>query len=297
MKKKFEVPYNFDESLIAFYGKYAAFINYLYLPPFKEDSTNTRTIFETNKKGHCYMPQTRQEYEMHLSKIVGAGLRFVVLWQEPNHIISTEMLNYYRKIGTSGFIVANDKNAKIIKNYSSNLLVIGSLVQHICANVTKRDFTDYDYVVLYYPFNRALDALKELAFMKEKIVLMPNTLCHVDCSSTLHWFPNKEHTFVQKRDCMILNGTANSLDYCGFISPKHLCHFDNFVGGYKLQGREYSTDLLKYICKIYFNRESPNLLLDGLLGGELSNILKKRLDSIPEDQYYNIKSEVLKEKL
>ena len=103
-----------------------------------------------------------------------------------------------------------------------------------------RDFSLYDFVLLYYPFNRRLDALKALAPMKEKLILMPNTLCHVDCPSMQYWFPD----------------------------PKHPSLFDDWVGGYKLQGREYTTDLIMYICSIYFNREPADELLNALLGGK-----------------------------
>lgn len=46
----FEVPYNFDEALIPFYKKHASCINFLYLPPYKEDLDNTRTSIQTNIK-------------------------------------------------------------------------------------------------------------------------------------------------------------------------------------------------------------------------------------------------------
>ena len=52
------------------------------------DSINTRTSIETHRKGSCYMPRTREEYEEHLNNIVKAGLKFVILWQDPNLSIS-----------------------------------------------------------------------------------------------------------------------------------------------------------------------------------------------------------------
>lgn len=76
---RFEVPYNFDEALIPFYRKYTSLINYLYLPPFKDDLENTRTSIQTGSVGHCYMPETRFEYEKHLLGIHDSGLRYVVL--------------------------------------------------------------------------------------------------------------------------------------------------------------------------------------------------------------------------
>lgn len=287
----FEVPYNFNKSLISFYKKHSSFINFLFLPPYKEDSTNTRTYIETKKKGHCYMPQSRDEYEHHLLQIKASGLKFVVLWQIRDSIISQESLIYYYNLGASGFIIGNDLNAKIIKDFNTNLLVIGSLVQRLCANISKKDLRYYDYILLYYPFNRSIDALKQLTHIKDKIILMPNTLCHIDCPSVHHWFPSKKQPFVQKRDCLALKDTEKYVKKSGFISPEHLYLFDNYVGGYKLQGREYTTDLLKHICQIYFKRKSPKNMLDAMLGNDLSLQLQDNLNSMSLEEYYNIKTQ------
>ena len=81
------------------------------------------------------MPNTREEYEYHLRRIKEAGLRFVILWQVYEHDLSIEMLDYYSGLETSGFIVANDKNAALIKQYNPQLLVICSIVQRTCYNI------------------------------------------------------------------------------------------------------------------------------------------------------------------
>ena len=295
--KKFEVPYNFNYSLISFYQKHSPFVRFLYLPPYKEDSINTRTSIETRKKGRCYMPQSREEYECHLRKIVDAGLKFVILWQVPDNVISADMLDYYSSLNTSGFIIANDKNADLIKTYNPELLVIGSLTQRICTKITNKDLQRYDQIVLYYPFNRALDALKALWQIKDKLVIMPNTFCHIECPSTHHWFPRQDRPFKQDRDCPVLTDHNNYIKKCGFISPEHLYLFDPFICGYKLQGREYTTELLKYICQIYFERKSPLELLNAMLGKEISNKLIEYSHNIPLEEYYNTKTqEIMKEK-
>lgn len=295
MTPTFEVPYNFNFSLIAFYKKFASCVNYLYIPPYKDDAPNTRTSIETKRKGLSYMPQTRSEYEEHLRLISDAGLEFVTLWQLPHGIIPHDMLDYYSRLGTSGFIIANDLNAAIIKDFSPDLTVVGSLVQRICAGVTQRDFSLYDQVVPYYPFNRALDALKRLAFMKEKIILMPNTFCSIDCPSMFHWFPNKERGFNFKRDCMSMRSrTENTYaEHCAFIPPEHLTFFDDHVGGYKLQGRESTTEIIKYVCRTYFHRRPSDELLDVFIGEEMSSILTNAWNSMTPERYYNIRTDEL----
>ena len=288
MSVLFEVPYNFTESLIPFYKRYSSLINYLFLPPYYSDSKNTRTSIETKKKGRCYMPQSREEYEYHLEKIVDAKLRFIVLWQEPGRAIDRGILDYYTGLGASGFIVADEMNAKTIKVYHPDLVVVASLVQRLCANVSKRDFRYYDHVILYYPFNRSLDALKQMKTIKDKVVLMPNTLCHVDCPSIHHWFPARP--FIQERDCLVVKDKDHYLNKCGFISPEHLYLFDNYVGGYKLQGREFSTDLLKYICQVFFERKAPYELLEGMLGREFALEYEAAFHQMSVEDYYNVET-------
>jgi len=200
-------------------------------------------------------------------------------------------MNYYCRLYASGFIIGNDKNAKIIKDYNSQLLVVGSLVQRLCANISKKDLSCYDFVILYYPFNRSLDAIKQLNPIRDKIVIMPNTLCHIDCPSIHHWFPTKKQPFNMDRDCLVLKDNMGYLKKSGFIYPQHLSLFDNYVGGYKLQGREYTTYFLKKVCKVYFERRSAKELLCSLLGNDISCKLLEELRLISPQEYYNIKTQ------
>ena len=283
----FEVPYNFDENLIKFYKKNRSYINYLYLPPYKDDSANTRTSIQTNTVGHCYMPNTREEYEYHLRRIKEAGLRFVILWQVYEHDLSIEMLDYYSGLETSGFIVANDKNAALIKQYNPQLLVICSIVQRTCYNILNKDLTNYDYVILYYTFNRALDVLKLLSNLKDKLIIMPNTLCDVNCPSVHHWFPTKDKPFDPSRDCSM---TIEHIDRCGFIFPEHLKLFDKYVGGYKLQGRELATESIKYLCHFYFKRTEYEDFVMPFLREDMAEKLKKMFEKYSVEEYYNTKT-------
>ncbi len=292
--KLFEVPYNFDEKLIPFYQKYKSYINYLYLPPYKDDSDNTRTSIQTNKKGCCYMPHTREEYEYHLKKIVSSGLSYVVLWQIYNQKLTIEILDYYSGLQVSGFIVASDKNAIIVKKYNAKLLSICSIVQRTCSNITKRELSYYDYVILYFPFNRGLDALKQLKHIKDKIILMPNSLCDVNCPSVHHWFPTEDKPFNPKKDCSM---TIDNISQCALIFPEHLELFDDYVAGYKLQGREYPTEYLKYLCHFYFKREKYNDFVSPLFCEDMAAKLNAYVNNTPIEAYYNTKSSEILSKM
>ena len=286
MQKRFEVPYNFSKELIHFYAKNASFISYVFVAPYKEDSLNTRTSIETGRKGHCYMPATRAEYEKHLRCLVDAKLPFVILWQVPENRLSNQVIKYYQELGASGFIVGSDENAQRVKMFDPRLIVICSLVQRVCYDILKKDLSPYDYVIMYYPYNRALDAIRELSPMKDKLILMPNTFCHVDCPSMHHWFPTPDKPFVQKRDCPALRDITLS----AFIAPEHLYLFDDYVAGYKLQGREYVTDLVKYICKIYFMRDNSTEFCNTMLGEDLTRQFYQMRLELGLPSYYNVKS-------
>lgn len=285
MEKKFEVPYNFSKKLLSFYCNNRDRISFLFIPSYKDDYANTRSSIETHRKGSCYMPNTRMEYESHLRAISFSGLKFVILLQMPNAVLTKETIEYYKYLGAVGFIIGNDDNAQIIKEYDSNLLVIASLVQRICHDAFIRDFNYYDYILLYYPFNRGLRALQQLNRIKDKVIIMPNTLCHVNCPSIHHWFPTRP--FKQQRDCPILKDITK----CGFISPEDLYLFDDFVAGYKIQGREYTTDVIIYICSIYFDRKSSSEFIDAMMGEDLATSFNLNKEKMSLSEYYNINSD------
>lgn len=287
VKKKFEVPYSFDEGILPFYKHFSSFISFLFLPPYSEDLINTRTALQSNRKGNSYMPSTREEYEYHLKLINDSKLSFVVLWQDRTSIITKRMLDYYTRLGAKGFIIANDKNAKIIKEYNPNLIVISSIVQRLCNDITKKDFTYYDYVVMFYPFNRSLNALKRLSKIKDKIVIMPNSICHTDCQGIHHWFIKDVNAFDREKSCPAFNDVKKST----FIRPDHLYLFDDFVGGYKLQGREWTTDYVVTICEAYFNRDMIKSLIPLGMVKDLQMLMQEK----GLDDYYNIKTMEIEE--
>lgn len=282
VEKKFEVPYNFDECIIEYYKKRKNYISHLFLPPFKDDLINTRTVIESRVKGLIYMPPSRDEYEHHLSFIKSNGLDFVVLWQDVTDIISKEFLNYYVGLGASGFIIANDKNAKNIKEYNRNLKVIASIVQANLHDITNKDLSYYDYVVLFYPFTRSLESIKALQSIKDKLILMPNTFCHTHCLGKHHWFAKDRNLFKIERDCP----AYKDIDHSTFILPEHLELFDSFVGMYKLQGREYSTDEIITVCESYFRR----VTLPFLMNDNFHKQIKKNQKDLGLSQYYNIET-------
>lgn len=281
---KFEVPYNFDEIILDYYCARSDAISYLYLPPYKDDLQNTRTAQQSLIKGHSYMPQTRGEYEYHLKLIRERDLHFLILWQQPNNVIDKNLLDYYLNLGASGFIVSNDENAHIIKTHNPELQVIGSITQCRTTKLTKEDLQFYDGIVLFYPFMRSIDSLKILESIKEKLIIMPNSFCHTECKGYPHWFIKDSKDFDPTKDCPAYSDKSKST----FIYPDHLKFFDEYVGAYKLQGREWTTDYIVTVSESYFHRVVLSELIDSQLDRKLKNFIA--LHSSPE-HYYNINNE------
>lgn len=265
---KFEVPYNFEEIILEYYSLRKDYIRYLYLPPFKDDLINARTGGQTALKGEpYYMPSTRIEYEQHLHSIKDHGLEYLVLWQDRNSEITECFIRYYVGFGASGFIVSSDKNAEIIKKFDPNLKVIGSITQCKVSGFTPLDLRNYDSIVMFYPFMRSLNTLAKLEAIKEKITIMPNSFCHTDCKGLHHWFVKSYKEFDTTKDCPAYRDESKST----FIYPEHLELFDSYVGNYKLQGREWSSDYIVTICESYFFRRTLDDLINSTLDAQLKH--------------------------
>jgi len=280
--KRFEVPYNFDFSLIDFYYRHRSMISFVYLPPFKSDAINTRTIIENPNRGSLgYMPDTRDEYIEHLNYIRQKGLEFRILWQD-NKNIEPEIIRFYVKFGACGFVVGNDRNASLIRKYDKNLALTASITMKLTFNdLLNSDFSNFDSVVLFFPFTRSIYAIKKLCHIREKLILMPNTLCWTGCPAVHHWFPKNSEP-GEEDHCL----ARSNVDKCCFIYPEHLHLFDNYVGGYKLQGREYPTFEIIANAEAYFSRSSDSSYLEPFFDTRMRKILSEK--GLPD--YYNAES-------
>jgi predicted AAA+ superfamily ATPase len=166
--------------------------------------------------------------------------------------------------------IRNIANVLTSNKYQTNHKTVGLYVDYLCKSF------------LFYPFTRSLNAIKKLSKLKDKLVLMPNTHCHTDCQGIQHWFIEDIRTFEFDKHCPAYNDSTKST----FIYPEHLYLFDNYVGGYKLQGREYSTDTIITICEAYFNRVTLETLLSPYLQEELEKLHKE----YSLDDYYNFQT-------
>lgn len=254
MRKPFEIPYNFDTKLIDFLEIYQNNITLhcIYLPPYKKHYRCAKYYHSGNAgisvEDSC--PETLELYEMHIkyinSKFPG---KIMLLLQQNNIMMQEDLLKYYFLLGINKFCVGSLEQAKIIKNLfpDENIEIIGSITMKINkAKLTKEYEKYFDGFVLWFPFNRDIKRIKELP-SNFKYILLINCKCCTFCDGTHHWLaPSKEaeHNLYCPRS--ILDGSDISKVFKDliFIRPNDLYLFDNYISYYKLQGREYTTDLI-----------------------------------------------------
>ncbi|WP_373897907.1 hypothetical protein ACER0A_010265 [Haloimpatiens sp. FM7315] len=273
--KKYEIPYNFDLELLNFLDEKIDknWIEFLFLSPFKEDSRNARSHVENVKRewGTYRVPETRKEYEKNIYEIQKRGYRPAVLFQEEKPI-SKEKLKYYFKLGIKDFVVNCDELAMNIKDRNSNYNVVASITKIISAeDLWKNDYSMYDKIVLYFPFNRAIDRIKELP-SKYKYVIIANSYCAYNCvEAKRHWSSNTGQAL--KVNCI----KENNKDKLIYIPPEYTYLFEPYVENFKLQGREYPTYVLADEIYYYYNK----------LHNHEAGVIYNRLSELNKNEYFN----------
>ncbi len=273
--KKFEIPFNFDIDLLNFLDNNIDqyWVEFLFLSPFKEDSLNARSHVENvNVNGWTYkVPETRDEYTKIIEEIQGRGYRPAILLQETSYI-PMDKLDYYFKLGIRDFVVNNDEVALNLKYKDSSYNVVASITKTLSANdIANNDYSMYDKIVLHFPFNRALDRLKELP-QKYKYTILANSYCSYKCAvAKKHWYSNSEE--AKNINCIKQNN-KNTLVY---IPPEYINLFEPYASSFKLQGREYPTHVLANEIYYYYNR----------LHNPMAGVIYNRLSSFNKEQYFN----------
>lgn len=279
--KKFEIPYNFDPKIIDFIidNNYSDYISEIYVAPFIDDYAGAKRYY--CNPGHTEIssqPKERIEYEKHLKKILDSGLRLSILFQNQEHLLTEDMLRYYVDLGATTFVVNNDETAKLIKAFNPQLKVIASITKKLSfSDFHHKDLSMYDEFVLYFPFNRALDRIKELP-PQYKYILLVNCGCGYTCPGTHHWFAGCDEDgkeLVKGPGCV-----SGLFDQIIVVLPTNLEIFDPYISGYKLQGREYSTPELLMDIKQYIKREMFNPFIQ-----DINTDIEKKYDIIT---HYNV---------
>ncbi|MFD3158312.1 hypothetical protein ACFIJ5_15920 [Haloimpatiens sp. FM7330] len=273
--KKYEIPFNFDLELLNFLDEKIDknWIEFLFLSPFKEDSTNARSHVENVKRQYdtYTVPKTREEYTKCIYEIEKRGYRPAVLFQE-DKLMSKEKLDYYFKLGIKDFIVNSDKLAIYIKDKNPDYNVVASITKILSAkDIWEKDYSMYDKIVLYFPFNRAIDRLKELP-TKYKYIILANSYCAYNCVEA------KKHWSSTTKEALTINCVRkNNKDKLIYIPPEYTHIFEPYVANFKLQGREYPTYMLANEIYYYYNK----------LHNPQAGVIYNRLSPFNQQEYFN----------
>lgn len=256
--KPLEIPYNFDKKLIDILyvldntgNSYDA----IYCCPYKDDYIAAKR-YHTAENGLDMTKSndmTRDEYIAHIQYINKTFPNKIMLLLQQNHIImDREKLNFYLALGFTKFCVGNIEQAKELKTINSSYYVIGSLTMKMSLSQFSQDIYSqwFDGFVLFFPFNRNFNAIKQLPSHFNYILLV-NCDCNIHCKGTHHWFATREQELLKTLECpnsFYLNH-APDWDQLIRIRPMDMPLFDPYISAYKLQGREQTTaSIIQDVC-------------------------------------------------
>ena len=250
--KPFEIPYNFDKQLIDFLNIYKIDIHCIYLPPFRNHYITTRHFYRSLMGT---FPLDLLEYEKHINNIIQNNFNPMLLLQRPDKLLPKELVRYYINIGIKTFCVGSIEQANIIKEVKDDVEIIGSIVMQINNEKLKQNnYHNFNGFVLFFPFNRNIQLIKELPKEYEYSLLV-NSGCNIFCDGVRHWTVNslEEETNIMNNCPRRKN---NSIEHNIYIPNIDVQYFEPYINYIKLQGREYNTqkiigDIVNYT---YFDR-------------------------------------------
>ena len=248
-----EIPYNFDFSLIDFLKIYfkgkESLIHSIYLPPFKEDYYSAKEYLpqELNRQStNTSYPQAREEYFKHIEYINNYfPNKIMLLLQQNENIMPLQTIDQYvQKYYINQFCVGSIKQAGQIKYLFPNIEITGSITMKITKEELEqiKKYKDFTNFVLFFPFNRDLQLIKQLP-QEFKYILLVNCSCSIFCDGTHHWFANSSEK--EKQAALICPTRGDmSIKNKMIIRPMDLEYFDPYISYYKLQGRECTTQTI-----------------------------------------------------
>lgn len=167
----------------------------------------------------------------------------------------------YYDLGFRQFIMNDDELAARIKDKHADVQLTLSVTRVLYKeDIMTLDLSMYDYIVLFFWFNRHINDLKELP-TKYKYILMPNDDCHWNCPyCKAHWsISNREQEVEILKKCVKQFHTMKDR---AWIEANDLYYFDPYVSYYKLVDRLNKTQaiidfLSEYASREYYNPVHP----------------------------------------
>lgn len=268
MSKIFEIPYNFDKQLIDFLCIYKSInIHCIYCAPFRAHYKSAKYYYENIPLN---TPRNLHEYEDHIFYINKYfPNKLMLLLQQNDILLSEELLNYYISLGFTKFCVGSIEQANMIRQKSKDYEIIGSITTKINnQKLLQNNYSSFNGFVLWFPFNRDIEAIKQLP-KNFYYILLVNCGCSRLCDGTQHWLAiTKSQEDQARNNCP--KKKNNSFKDNIIIPNCDLQFFEPYIKYYKLQGREFNTtqiidDIVRYnhynFCNIPIIRDyDPNII-------------------------------------
>lgn len=258
--KPMEIPYNFDKALIdalVTIDPTGNSYHSIYCCPHKDDYHAAKRN-HINSTGLDMQQSNDMDKATYIEHIMYIKKKFpnklMLLLQQNNVLIDEDKLRFYIGLGFTKFCVGSYEQAKAIKNISKAYEVIGSItMKATMEDFKKKEYKEvFDGFVLFFPFNRNFDLIKQLPTEDFNFTLLVNCDCNIKCSGTGHWFASREAEITKSFNCP--NRFFASRGYPDWeeiirIRPMDMSLFDPYISYYKLQGREQTTrSIIFNIC-------------------------------------------------
>lgn len=306
---KIEVPYNWDKSLIKEFAMplYKSNIDFVYLCPYKDHNEGAKKYYKISHFGHNCLetqPQSWEEYVSHIEELQQHGLEVCLLLQNLCEMPSEEILMKYISLGIKVFTVTRADTANLVKRLCPEARIVGSVTRKLCIDEIISEISDldsqFDEQVLFFPFNRGMQALREICDFRDSracrdyhLVLLVNCRCSITCPGHHHWYATDDADAPRSRFSCLSGIDEFSIE----VIPANLKYFANFIDKIKLQGREYTSDdilkdLKSYVYAISFDSNEDLKKMPEFLVGRFNSSYKYLRSrnflehgSIPKDRY------------
>lgn len=247
--KQYELPYNFAYDYVGKLARNRDFFPYIsciYLPAYVEDAITTRRDIPLRDE----YPKSYDEYLIRLKELMQLGLPLCILMHRN---ASLEVLEKYYALGIRQFIINDDALAIAARTRHGDLTLTLSVTSCLTEkDLQEGDFSMYDSIVLFFWFNRHLDAIKRLP-TKYRYILICNTGCYYNCRwHDQHWYATTREEEVKATDKC--RACVKSVRDTTYIEPENLSYFDPYISSYKLTDRLFDTDRIITDLKAYTGR-------------------------------------------
>lgn len=268
--KKLHVPYNLDLNSLTLYQEWAQSIEDIYFPiPPAIFSSARQLNFPPNYDEHVSsILEFCQEYQIRSALLVN-GNNDDLTDQKFEQL--TQYLNWIVPLGLDVIVIANPYLIHWIRNHWPQLTIrlsVLSLINTESEIASIMEYSPVEEICLPPEINRNLDMLKFLKhnYPNVKFSIMASALCRGGCpyyywhqAVSLSQTEYAQHTYeilLQELGYTSKLWIPSVLQNPSIL-PSELDFYDQYIDGFKIEGRQYPTSALKSLIAHYSLKIDP----------------------------------------